>query len=92
MLVSIGMLITSWFNAAKDTAEYGPDVIGVALAIVGVASTFTAIHRWAQGYRIMKSRERGAAESAPTERKARESEEPKRRRVGDISSKHHPIA
>ncbi len=92
LLVSVGMLITSWFNAAKDTAEYGPDVIGVALGIVGVASTFTAIHRWLQGYRVMKARERNAAEPAPAENAVRDTERKPHLRVGGVSSKQRPVA
>jgi CDP-diacylglycerol--glycerol-3-phosphate 3-phosphatidyltransferase len=78
LLVSIGTLCTSWFNAADDTAEYGPHVIGVALLMVGVASSATAISRWVQGYRIMTAREKGEAES--------------REKVKiPVSSKHHPV-
>jgi len=90
MLVSIGMLITSWFNAAQDTAEYGPDVIGVALSIVGVASTFTAISRWAQGYRIMKSRERNAEAPEPHKRAVKEPDKKGKIRVG-VSSNQRPV-
>lgn len=56
-LVSIGTLITAWFNAAHDTREYGIHVIGVALLIVGVGSTGTAISRWIQGYRLLVEKE-----------------------------------
>jgi CDP-diacylglycerol--glycerol-3-phosphate 3-phosphatidyltransferase len=56
-LVSIGTLITAWFNAARDTQEYGIHVIGVALLIVGVGSSWTAISRWVQGYRMLRDAE-----------------------------------
>jgi phosphatidylglycerophosphate synthase len=56
-LVSIGTLITAWFNAARDTQEYGIHVIGVALLIVGVGSTATAVSRWVQGYRMLREKE-----------------------------------
>jgi phosphatidylinositol phosphate synthase len=56
-LVAIGTLITAWFNAGADTREYGVHVIGVALLIVGVGSTGTALHRWVQGYRLLRERE-----------------------------------
>lgn len=56
-LVSIGTLITAWFNAARDTQEYGIHVIGVALLIVGVGSSATAVSRWAQGYRMLRDAE-----------------------------------
>ena len=58
-LVSIGTLITAWFNAAHDTEEYGIHVIGVSMLIVGVGSAGTAISRWVQGYRILREREEG---------------------------------
>jgi len=62
-LVAIGTLITAWFNAARDTQEYGIHVIGVAMLIVGVGSAGTAISRWVQGYRLLREREdAGAAE------------------------------
>jgi len=60
-LVSIGTLITAWFNAARDTQEYGVHVIGVALLIVGVGSTGTALSRWVQGYRMLREREENAS-------------------------------
>lgn len=58
-LVSIGTLITAWFDAARETAEYGPHVIGVCLLIVGVGSTATAIGRWVQGYRELAAQDEG---------------------------------
>lgn len=56
-LVSIGTLITAWFNAVHDTREYGIHVIGVALFIVGAGSTATAVRRWVQGYRMLRDGE-----------------------------------
>lgn len=56
-LVAIGTLITAWFNAARDTQEYGIHVIGVALLIVGIGSTATAVSRWVQGYRMLREKE-----------------------------------
>jgi phosphatidylglycerophosphate synthase len=56
-LVAIGTLITAWFNAARDTQEYGIHVIGVAMLIVGVGSAGTAVSRWVQGYRILREAE-----------------------------------
>ena len=35
-LVSIATLVTAWFGAAPDTAEYSVHVIGLALLIVGI--------------------------------------------------------
>lgn len=63
-LVSVGTLLTAWFDAASDTAEYGPHVIGVALLLTGVGSSATAIGRWYRGYKILKEREQTAAQAA----------------------------
>jgi phosphatidylglycerophosphate synthase len=60
-LVSIGTLVTAWFHAAQDTRYIAPHVIGVALLIVGVGSTATALSKWAQGYRLLRDAEAGAA-------------------------------
>ena len=52
-VVAIGTLVTAWFDAVKETAEYGIPVIGVALVITGVLASSTAIGRWARGYRLL---------------------------------------
>ena len=56
-LVSVGTLLTAWFDAGSETAEYGPHVIGVALLITGVGSSITAVGRWHQGYRMLKEQD-----------------------------------
>lgn len=66
-LVSIGTLITAWFNAHVDTQEYGVIVIGVALFIVGVGSTATALSRWVHGYRMLQEQEDGVADDDQVE-------------------------
>ena len=62
-LVSVGTLLTAWFDAAGETAIYGSHVIGVALLMVGAASSVTAVGRWMRGYRVLKARE--GLESSP---------------------------
>jgi CDP-diacylglycerol--glycerol-3-phosphate 3-phosphatidyltransferase len=57
-IVSIGTLITAWFNAAPDTAHYGVHVMGVALLLTGVGATGTAISRFVLGYRKLAALER----------------------------------
>ncbi len=69
-LVSIGTLITAWFNAAQHTREYGIHVIGVALLIVGVGSSATAVSRWIEGYRLLRDREEQTR--TPTQLRGRE--------------------
>jgi phosphatidylglycerophosphate synthase len=92
-LVSIGLLCTSFFNVSDSTREYGPHVIGVSLLMVGAASAATAVHRWAQGYRILRDREqarereRACERESAVERPAREA-----RRTVSMSSKHRPAA
>jgi hypothetical protein len=66
-LVAIGTLITAWFNAAHDTREYGIHVIGVALLIVGVGSSATAVSRWIQGYRMLRDAEGESPQPRPRE-------------------------
>ena len=61
-LVSIGTLITAWFNADNSTAHFGIHVIGVALLLTGIGSTATALSRWIKGYQALK-----ALESEPEE-------------------------
>jgi phosphatidylglycerophosphate synthase len=71
-LVAIGTLITAWFNAARDTQEYGIHVIGVAMFIVGVGSAGTAVSRLVQGYRTLRESEgRPRTERADASRQAR---------------------
>lgn len=88
-LVSIGLLATSFFNVADDTREYGPHVIGVALLMVAVASSATAVHRWAQGYKVLRAREQGRDER---ELALPARDAPSARRAVSISSKHRPAA
>jgi hypothetical protein len=57
-LVACGTLVTAWFDAVKDTQEYGIAVIGVALTITGVLASGTAIGRWIRGYRELERLER----------------------------------
>ena len=64
-------------------------MIGVALAIVGIASTLTAISRWGQGYKIMKARERGVAEPEAAKRAAKEPES--KALEAPMPSKHRPV-
>jgi phosphatidylglycerophosphate synthase len=64
-LVAIGTLVTAWFDAARDTVEYVPHVIGVALVLIGLGSSATAIGRWIQGYRRLAADERARRPATP---------------------------
>lgn len=57
-LVSIATLVTAWFDAVRETQEYGIAVIGVALSITGVLTAATAIGRWVRGFRELERLER----------------------------------
>ena len=52
-LVSIGTLVTAWFDAVKATADFGIPVIGVALVLTGVLASGTAMRRWIRGYKML---------------------------------------
>jgi len=71
-IVSIGTLITAWFNAAPETVHYGFHVMGVALLLTGVGSVGTAVSRMIRGYRLLSAQDgadkalaRRAAAEAP---------------------------
>jgi len=60
-LVSVGTLVTAWFDAVRETAEFGIQVIGVALVLCGVLASVTAIGRWIRGYKMLRAEELAAA-------------------------------
>lgn len=68
VLVSLGTLIAAWFAASPATAKYSAAAAGIALAICGVLSAWTAMGRWIEGYRQLLAKEPGA------ERRAEEAE------------------
>ena len=69
-LVSVGTLITAWFNADNSTAHFGIHVIGVALLLTGIGSTGTALSRWIKGYQALKALEAEPAEGVDSSAKA----------------------
>jgi phosphatidylglycerophosphate synthase len=62
-LVALGTLVTAWFHAAADTRYIAPHVIGVALLIVALGSSGTALSRWIHGYRELRDLEATAGRS-----------------------------
>jgi CDP-diacylglycerol---glycerol-3-phosphate 3-phosphatidyltransferase len=86
-LVSIGLLAAAFIGVSASSRPYADDVIGVALLTVALASAATAIHRWVQGYRVLKAREEGREQPA-----LELPREVPPRRVTSISSKHRPAA
>lgn len=57
-LVSSATLVTAWFDAVRETQEYGIAVIGVALTITGILTAATAIGRWVRGFRELERLEK----------------------------------
>ncbi len=68
VLVSLGTLIAAWFAASPATAQFSAAAAGISLAICGVLSSWTAVGRWVEGYRLLVAKEPGA------ERRAEEAE------------------
>jgi phosphatidylglycerophosphate synthase len=67
-LVSAGALVAAWFALSPATASYAPIAVGLAHLACGVLSTFTAIGRWIEGYRILEARDaQPAAPPAPVD-------------------------
>jgi hypothetical protein len=60
VLVSIGTLIAAWMAAAPETAQYAAPAAGIALAVCGLLSAWTAMGRWVEGYRALLAKEPGA--------------------------------
>ena len=56
MLVASGTLIAAWFGADPETLSSVEPILGVTMAICGVASTATAINRWVVAYRELAQR------------------------------------
>ena len=57
VLVTLGILVAAWLEAAASTSAYGEPALGVALCAVGLASSITAVGRWIAGYRLLLARE-----------------------------------
>jgi phosphatidylglycerophosphate synthase len=64
VLVSIGTLIAAWMAAAPETAKYAAPAAGIALAVCGLLSAWTAMGRWIEGYRALVAKEPAAARRA----------------------------
>jgi hypothetical protein len=60
LLVSIGTLVAAWVGA-NDPTWIAP-ILGVTMAICGVASSATALRRWMLAYRELERRRIESAE------------------------------
>jgi phosphatidylglycerophosphate synthase len=67
VLVVIGSLIAAWYGADPESSALIEPVLGVTMAICGVASTATAIGRWITAYRVLARRSelRASSDAAP---------------------------
>jgi len=76
-ILATGTLLTAFFEANRETAEFSVVVIGVALVLVGVGSSLTAIGRLVRGYRELQRQDMSASArssqvpGAPAARKAK---------------------
>ncbi|MBT8494845.1 MAG: CDP-alcohol phosphatidyltransferase family protein [Deltaproteobacteria bacterium] len=59
-ILATGTLLTAFFEATRETAELSVVVIGVALLLVGLGSTVTAVGRVVRGYRLLREQDRQA--------------------------------
>ena len=69
-VVAAGSLIAAWYGADAETSGLLEPILGVTMAICGVASTATAISRWITAYRVLERR--SALRGAPLEQHQRE--------------------
>jgi phosphatidylglycerophosphate synthase len=91
-LVSIATLATAFVTAAEGSHEYGPVIIGVALLVVGAASTATAVHRWIKGYNMLRAREASARVVIEPKLGAEKSHDALNAETLAIPTKHRPAA
>lgn len=56
VLVVVGTVVAAWLSRSGD-AEHAPMAAGIALAICGALSSWTAVGRWIEGYRALAARE-----------------------------------
>jgi phosphatidylglycerophosphate synthase len=57
LLVSVGTLVAAWMGAGESTLAWEMPAAGIALAICGVLSSWTALGRWIDSYRALLARE-----------------------------------
>jgi phosphatidylglycerophosphate synthase len=58
-VVAAGSLVAAWCGGDADTAGLVAPVLGVTMAVCGVAATATAISRWVIAYRALVRRSEG---------------------------------
>ncbi len=63
VLVVAGTLVAAWLIRTGDHAHHAPMAAGVALAMCGALSSWTALGRWHEGYRKLAAR--GSAAQVP---------------------------
>jgi phosphatidylglycerophosphate synthase len=63
--VAIGAMVAAWFATNPGQASYAAPALGVSLIVCGGLASVTAIGRWIEGYRILRSREEPQPEPVP---------------------------
>lgn len=66
VLVALGTLVAAWMGAAESTIAWMKPSAGIALAICGVLSSWTAIGRWIEGYQALVAKQAGQAAGPAT--------------------------
>ncbi|HVK76896.1 MAG TPA: CDP-alcohol phosphatidyltransferase family protein [Kofleriaceae bacterium] len=57
LLVALGTGVAAWMGAAENTREWVAPSAGIALAICGLLSSWTALGRWLEGYRALLAKQ-----------------------------------
>lgn len=60
IVVAIGAMVGAWFAATPGQHGYAAAALGTGLILCGGLSSFTAIGRWIEGYRLLAEREEAA--------------------------------
>jgi phosphatidylglycerophosphate synthase len=63
VLVSGGTLIAAWYGSDVESAAAIVPILGVTMALCGIASIATAINRWVVAYRMLAQRAHTAPET-----------------------------
>jgi phosphatidylglycerophosphate synthase len=61
IVVAIGSMVAAWFDATPGQGSYATAALGTSLVLCGSLSSFTALGRWIEGYRLLMAREEAQA-------------------------------
>lgn len=57
IVVALGAMVAAWFATAPSQHAYAAPALGIGLILCGGLSSFTAIGRWIEGYRMLRAQE-----------------------------------